>query len=148
MEKVLTANMASGMLPSVEGSRKAVASVPLQGQTLCNSIQMDQELGNIWAGIRPREMNCFRLPVYETFPGRPYHLDAMEGRWDRGRLWSELGESVIRSDVYVSSTGRSGTSEEFGYRLLARISKRRSGTRAIDIESLRATRNPWLESCL
>jgi hypothetical protein len=59
--------------------------------------------GSYFDGIVPEGVNYFRMPVFDRFRKLPYHRRTTRRRWDSRRLYHDMADRVIRSDIEVNS---------------------------------------------
>src|SRR6266516_7287141 len=80
----------------------------MQRQILVNSQRRQSsrvvymEDASFWENIVPREINYFRLPVYDHFHRRPYHARTVLRELDARRMREELATELVRSETYVN----------------------------------------------
>ena len=63
------------------------------------SESLDPTHDPFWDYIVPRELNFFRLPIYDHFNGGDYHAQCAAGDWDATKLLERFGPQLRRSDV-------------------------------------------------
>lgn len=84
------------------------------------SESLDPSPDRFWDYMIPRELNFFRLPIYDHFNGRDYHAQCAAGDWDGPKLIERFGLHLRRSDV-ARDAKPVGTEAERMRRLLFKL---------------------------
>src|SRR5437867_4818313 len=64
-----------------------------------------------WEDFVPREINYFRLPVYDHFHRRPYHARTVHRELDLQRMREDLAAELVRSESYFNPDKKSKKGE-------------------------------------